>query len=357
MAERHLTIAEKVEIVRLVGENVRSFREAAREFNRRHPQRRISFKSVADINNRFNDIGSVSKSRPQHLNNGRIDPAFDEIVLQVVRDNPRLSVRKIASQLEVSQSKVWRCLKRHKLKAFKPKFLHTLEEGDAINRLEYCLWTQGNFLNDRDFLKRIIYTDEATFTTNGIVSSQNCRWWALDNPAFTINCRRQYSQKVNVWCGILNDQIIGPFFFNNLNAQTFLDFLNTEFQDAIEELPVLLRRNLYLQLDGSSVHNAIVVRNWLNQNFPLRWIGRNSPLMFWPPRSPDITPLDFYLWGLLKQKVYKSDIQNREDLCNKIRQACREITQDELRKVVVNNRKRIEKCITLDGGLVERDKI
>lgn len=195
----HLTIAEKVEIVRLVGENVRSFREAAREFNRRHPQRTISFKTVANINNNFNNNGNVSKSRPQHLNNPRINLQFDEIVLQLVRDNPKLSIRKIALQLEVSQSKVWRCLKRHKMTAFKPKFLHTLEDGDEVNRLNYCLWAQGNFLNDRDFIKKIIFTDEATFTTNGIVSSQNCRWWAVDNPKFIINCRRQYSQKVNVW--------------------------------------------------------------------------------------------------------------------------------------------------------------
>ena len=49
------------------------------------------------------------------------------------------------------------------------------------------------------------------------------------------------------------------------------------------------------------------LREWFNQNFPRKWIGRNSPLCEFPPRSPDITPLDFYLWVHLKKKCIKAD--------------------------------------------------
>lgn len=208
----NLTVAEKVEIIRLVGDNTRSYRKAASEFNRRHQGRNICFKTVANINNIFNNTGSVSKSRPIHLNNNQIDPVTDEMIVNTLRANPKVSVRKLGLQLNVSRSKVWRCLKRHKLKAYKPKFVHTLEQGDSVRRLEFCLWAQGNYLNDANFLKKIIFSDEATFTTNGIVSSQNCRWWAQDNPNFVINCKRQYSQKINVWCGIFNETVIGSFF-------------------------------------------------------------------------------------------------------------------------------------------------
>ena len=34
------------------------------------------------------------------------------------------------------------------------------------------------------------------------------------------------------------------------------------------------------------------VREYLNTRFPGRWIGRAAPIA-WPPRSPDLTPLDF----------------------------------------------------------------
>lgn len=35
------------------------------------------------------------------------------------------------------------------------------------------------------------------------------------------------------------------------------------------------------------------------QEYPICWIGRGGPVL-WPPRSPDLTHLDFFLWGYLK---------------------------------------------------------
>ena len=43
-------------------------------------------------------------------------------------------------------------------------------------------------------------------------------------------------------------------------------------------------------------HWALTVRESLNNSFPQRWIGRDGPIA-WPPRSPDLTPLDFFFWG------------------------------------------------------------
>lgn len=135
-------------------------------------------------------------------------------VVEYFQQNPTNSLADASRDLHnVNKGKAFYHLKKHKLKPFKAKFLHTLEEGDRERRLEFCFWAQGNFLNDPEFLKNIIYTDESTFTTNGVVSSQNTRYWANENPHYVINCKRQYSQKVNVFCGISGKRIIGPFFF------------------------------------------------------------------------------------------------------------------------------------------------
>lgn len=217
---------------------------------------------------------------------------------------------------------------------------------------------QGEYLNNPNFLNEILFSDEATFTTNGVVSSQNCRHWSAENPEFIINAKRQYSQKINVWCGILSDSIIGPFFFeNNLNANRFLTFLRNDFWNAIDDLPLQNRYQLKFQLDGSPVHNAVLVREWLDENFENHWIGRNSPLIEWPARSPDLTPLDFFLSGVLKEKVYKSRPQTVQELRDRIIQACTEITPGQIRKVTMNVRKRIDKCIEINGGLVEVTRI
>jgi len=126
--------------------------------------------------------------------------------------SPNASLRNASLDLNVPRENIRRCLKANNIKPFKPKFLHTLQEGDENKRLEYCLWAQGLYLSDRNFLKNVLFSAEASFTSNGVVSSQNCRYWATENPRWVINCKSQYSQKINVWCGILNERIIGPFF-------------------------------------------------------------------------------------------------------------------------------------------------
>ncbi|KAJ8897300.1 hypothetical protein PR048_002646 [Dryococelus australis] len=44
-------------------------------------------------------------------------------------------------------------------------------------------------------------------------------------------------------------------------------------------------------------HFAMSVHRHLNMHVPNRWIERGSPIA-WPPRSHDITPPDFWLWGV-----------------------------------------------------------
>ena len=64
-----------------------------------------------------------------------------------------------------------------------------------------------------------------------------------------------------------------------------------------------LASKIMFQQDGAAAHFSLIVRNWLNDRLPGRWIGRRGPIE-WAARSPDLTPLDFFLWGYIKQKVY-----------------------------------------------------
>ena len=50
------------------------------------------------------------------------------------------------------------------------------------------------------------------------------------------------------------------------------------------------------------------VRNYLNEQFPGTWI--DAGVAEWPARSPDLTPLDFFFWGMLKDGVYAYKINN-----------------------------------------------
>ena len=67
-----------------------------------------------------------------------------------------------------------------------------------------------------------------------------------------------------------------------------------------------------------------MVRDWLDENFDGGWIGRRGPIR-WPARSPDLTPLDFWLWGYLKEKVYAEKLQSVEELKRLITEKIAEI--------------------------------
>jgi hypothetical protein len=51
-----------------------------------------------------------------------------------------------------------------------------------------------------------------------------------------------------------------------------------------------------------------------------RWVGRGGPIA-WPPRSPDLTPLGFFLWGYLKNVIYQVKCNDRQHLKALIREA------------------------------------
>ena len=70
---------------------------------------------------------------------------------------------------------------------------------------------------------------------------------------------------------------------------------------------------------------------------------------FWPLRSPNLTPADFFLWGLLKGKVYKNTSRTIEQLKDAIRQEIQAVNADILGKVFQNLKKRIQVCLDVKG--------
>lgn len=111
----------------------------------------------------------------------------------------------------------------------------------------------------------------------------------------------------------------------------------------------------YFQQDGAPPHYGTVVRQWLDGQFPGHWIGRRGSVE-WPPRSPDLTPLDFYLWGHLKQLVYAEKIRNRHHLQQRIEEACASISAEILLRVHDDWIQRLQMCVDQEGQHVEHIK-
>ena len=109
---------------------------------------------------------------------------------------------------------------------------------------------------------------------------------------------------------------------------------------------------LFFQHDGAAPHFSLTVRAWLDDHFPDRWIGRRGAIE-WPPRSPDLTPPDFFLWGVLKDLVYSEKPRTiaalKDVICNKIAM----IELDLCRKVCRSVPSRLQECIEAQGAPTE----
>ena len=61
----------------------------------------------------------------------------------------------------------------------------------------------------------------------------------------------------------------------------------------------------------------------MQQNFEEREIGRYGKI-HWPARSPDLTPMDFFVWGWVKDQVYRQPVDSLDELKVRIAQTgCR----------------------------------
>ena len=106
---------------------------------------------------------------------------------------------------------------------------------------------------------------------------------------------------------------------------------------------------VWFQQDGCPAHNSREVQIFLRIIFGERIISNTGPV-HWPARSPDITTLDFYIWGYVKNEVYEFDPpENREVLEQRTRDVLATINRNTLNRVSRMVFTKCQKCIDKNG--------
>ncbi|GFU71979.1 uncharacterized protein TNCV_2999621 [Trichonephila clavipes] len=155
-------------------------------------------------------------------------------------------------------------------------------------RLKFVEWAQNEIAVVPDFHKRILFSDEAPFWLNGYVNKQNCRIWSEATTS------------------------------NNHDVQ-----------------------ELWFQQGGATCHTARATIDLLKDTFGDRLISRFGPEN-WPPRSCDLTPLDYFLWDYVKSLVYADKPQTLDHLEDNIRRVIADIRPQMLEKVIENWTSRLD---------------
>ena len=288
--------------------------------------------AITKLSKKFETTGTLLDlpPKPKKERDIRVD-ARNKLKL-LFSEDPTFSIRKASVDVEISYSLCRDIiLKDLQLKPYKYQSAHQLLPLDYEKRVIFAQWWLDLA---KDSHKRLIATDEAYFYLTESINKQNNRMWLNERPEDWIE-KPLHDAKVLVWCAISCRKIYGPYFFEEtVNQHTYLDMLKNFFWP--KHYRVESHKKYYFQQDGATPHTANMVQEWLQSKFGEKFMTKKQ----WPPRSPDLNPCDYFLWGYLKSKVYKPLPKTLDDLKENITREIQKINTSALESTFLNFTKR-----------------
>ncbi|GBM66026.1 hypothetical protein AVEN_39583-1 [Araneus ventricosus] len=107
--------------------------------------------------------------------------------------------------------------------------------------------------------------------------------------------------------------------------------------------------------DGAPPHKVSSVQQYIRDTFQQQVIEYGG-CVEWLPRSPDLNPLDFFLWGYIKQRVYATPPPTLQELRNRTTDACASVSSAMLYNVKREVQSRVQMCIVAEGHHFEHGR-
>ncbi len=120
--------------------------------------------------------------------------------------------------------------------------------------------------------------------------------------------------------------------------------------NRLNDVPIAIHNRKWFQQYGAPAHFRTDVRTYLNATFEARWIRRGGPVP-WLPRSPDLSSLDYSLWGHLKNLAYETPLDLDEELVSRISEAAARVREIPgiFERVHQSLHRRCQACIATGG--------
>ena len=138
--------------------------------------------------------------------------------------------------------------------------------------MRFCQWCLEQCVRHPQFLWKLLFTDEARFTRDGIFNFHKLHIWAHVNPHAIREARYQTTFSINVWAGIFGDRLIGPVRLperlTGLTCREFLERVTRDIlPDMLDDVPLQLRVGLCFMHDGAATHFCRIAGRYLNDHF------------------------------------------------------------------------------------------
>ena len=149
--------------------------------------------------------------------------------------------------------------------------------------------------------------------------------------------------------GIADGRCLPVVWFNGLvNSDVYLDqVLKRTVWPAVRNIAT--KQQYWFQQDGASCHVTTLCLDILKEKFGDRIISRNTDHHYWPPYSPDLSPLNFSVWNQVTVNMKKMQPGTLEDLKVIVEDIASTMSDELLRKIARHTRKRAALCVQENG--------
>lgn len=158
---------------------------------------------------------------------GRPVARFDneEQVLRELRLDPGISQRQISRKLGIPRSTVQLIIRRNNYHAYHVKRVQALLPADYEPRVRFCREMLRQHREDPQFFNKVLWFDESSFRRMGIFNIHNLHFYSRVNPNIIRNDRFQHQFGINMWAGIIDQQLVLHEMPPRLNGPLYLNLL------------------------------------------------------------------------------------------------------------------------------------
>lgn len=301
------------------------------------------------------DKGNASQTGKRKIHSKRSDMIrkddFIKDVQQTIDANPRKSMRSLAKQLQVSEGTIRNVVHENiEYKSYVLKKGQFLSERIKENRLirSKRLLNKVKHPAEEDVIW--FFSDEKNFDQDQKANRRNDRWLCKDPSEVPRIMHNKFPATVMVLGVVSNEgHVMPPHFFPQrlrVNSAAYIEVLQTVVKPWIDS--VRNGRPYTFQQDSAPSHKAKLTQEWMVKNF----YDHITPDI-WPPSSPDLNPLDYYVWGVLEKEVNEHYHSTIDSLKATIVRVMSSMDQQHLIKACRRFRSRVEAVIQADGGFIE----
>ena len=278
----------------------------------------------------------INRKRP-----ARTSSIMQQVLEKIDVEDPPTQ-RAIAKSLQISQSTVCKTIKdsgfvlRKKRKVQKLTSAHVEKRRQRARRL-YLQLANGRYRN-------FITTDESWFYLDGTSGKRKVCYIKKSDPDYDRMLLQQDSSRPKgfmVWGGISAKGKTTLRFVEpgaKINSDYYVNKILKPFlsRDIPRLYPKRAKIRPVLHQDSAPSHVSKKTIDFL-EKCEIKYVKPEE----WMPKSPDVAPMDYAIWGYLKQRLNKIKIETLDELKKKLLNEWKKMEQNYIDKVLAKWPKRV----------------